>query len=318
MSKKRHSISPMMDIAAKKVFSDPEVTTDFIETFLGFRPKKVRIMNGTLADLKREQDGYFTTTVDVLASLEDDTQVVIEIQVAHQKAFLKRLWIYICQHLVDSLPKARKKVNKTHKMYDKIQPVYGIAIVGTNYFKDDRPVHSFIITDSETGQALQMPFGKKEQARKPFEMVIVELKKLQTGEMARKQQLWMEFFSNKQFSSKQTSAIQKAEYLLDVNNWTQEERKMIEVWNHRAASYYANMQERYDEGYEEGVEDGFEQGIEKGIEQGIEQKTQEVLNSLLQVGISDENISLVMKMPIEKVRELRKSIVSEEGIEYGI
>ncbi|NQN54281.1 Rpn family recombination-promoting nuclease/putative transposase, partial [Streptococcus suis] len=245
-------------------------------------------------------------------------QVVIEIQVAHQKAFLKRLWIYICQHLVDSLPKTRKKVKKTHKMYDKIQPVYGIAIVGTNYFKDDRPVHSFIITDSETGQALQMPFGKKEQVRKPFEMVIVELKKLQMGEMARKQQLWMEFFSNKKFSSKQTSAIQKAEYLLDVNNWTQEERKMIEVWNHRAASYYANMQERYDEGVEDGFEDGFEQGIEKGIEQGIEQKTQEVLNSLLQVGISDENIALVMKIPIEKVRELRKSLVSEEGAEYGI
>ncbi|HGA1494651.1 TPA: hypothetical protein ACIRLG_001864, partial [Streptococcus suis] len=76
------------------------------------------------------------------------------------------------------------------------------------------------------------------------------------------------------------------------------------------ASYYANMQERYDEG----VEDGFE----KGIEQGIEQKTQEVLNSLLQVGISDKNIALVMKMPIEKVRELRKSLVSEEGIEYGV
>ncbi|HFI0481651.1 TPA: hypothetical protein ACGOY0_001969, partial [Streptococcus suis] len=147
-------------------------------------------------------------------------------------------------------------------------------------------------------------------------------KKLQTGEMARKQQLWMEFFSNKQFSSKQTSAIQKAEYLLDVNNWTQEERKMIEVWNHRAASYYANMQERYDEGvedgFEQGIEKGIKQGIEKGIEQGIEQKTQEVLNSLLQVGISDENIALVMKMPIEKVRELRKSIVSEDGAEYGI
>ncbi|HEM3703314.1 TPA: hypothetical protein U1D11_001853 [Streptococcus suis] len=82
---------------------------------------------------------------------------------------------------------------------------------------------------------------------------------------------------------------------------------------HRAASYYANMQERYDEG----VEDGFEQGVEKGIEQGIEQKTQEVLNSLFQVGISDENISLVMKMPIEKVGELRKSKVSDEGAEYG-
>ncbi|MGQ7359327.1 hypothetical protein ACTGVN_02685 [Streptococcus suis] len=84
------------------------------------------------------------------------------------------------------------------------------------------------------------------------------------------------------------------------------ESKLELIHMHRAASYYANMQEQFD--------DGFEQGIEKGIEQ----KTQEVLNSLLQVGISDENIALVMKMPIEKVRELRKSLVSEEGAEYGI
>ncbi|HFI0114175.1 TPA: hypothetical protein ACGO7C_001832 [Streptococcus suis] len=96
------------------------------------------------------------------------------------------------------------------------------------------------------------------------------------------------------------------------------ESRLELIHMHRAASYYANMQERYDEGVEDGFEDGFEQGIEKGIEQGIEQKTQEVLNSLLQVGISDENISLVMKMPIEQVRELRKSIVSEEGAEYGV
>ncbi|HFI0123111.1 TPA: Rpn family recombination-promoting nuclease/putative transposase [Streptococcus suis] len=313
MSKKRHRINPMMDIAAKKVFSDPEVTIDFIETFLGFRPKMVKIMNGTLADLKKEQDGYFTTTVDVLASLEDDTQVVIEIQVAYQRGFLKRLWTYICQHLVANLPNVRQKVAKTHKMYDKIQPVYGIAVVATNYFKDERPVHSFIITDSETGQVLEFPFGKQEQARKPFEMVIVELKKLPLGEMDRKQQLWMEFFSNKEFSFKQTSAIQKAEYLLDVNNWTQEERTMIDTWNRNAASYYETMQERFEEGYEEGVEDGYEKGIEKGAEQ----KTQEVLISLFRVGMSDENISLVLKMPIEQVRVLRKDIVTEEGHEHG-
>ncbi|HFI0457839.1 TPA: Rpn family recombination-promoting nuclease/putative transposase [Streptococcus suis] len=302
MSKKRHSISPMMDIAAKKVFSDPEVTTDFIETFLGFRPKKVRIMNGTLADLKREQDGYFTTTVDVLASLEDDTQVVIEIQVAHQKAFLKRLWIYICQHLVDNLPKVRQKVKKTHKMYDKIQPVYGIAIVGTNYFKDDRPVHSFIITDSETGQALQMPFGKKEQVRKPFEMVIVELKKLQMVELATKQQLWMEFFSNKQFSSKQTSAIQKAEYLLDVNNWTQEERKMIEVWNHRAASYYANMQEQFDDGFE----------------QGIDAEKIDTLKRMLKANLTDEMIAIATEFTVEQVAAYRSQFQMETGVEHGL
>ncbi|HFH9838557.1 TPA: PD-(D/E)XK nuclease family transposase [Streptococcus suis] len=93
MIKFRHSISPMADIAAKKIFSDHEITIDFIETFLGFRPKSVQILNGTLADLKKEREGYFSTMVDILARLDDGTQVIIEIQVVHRHSFIKRLWI---------------------------------------------------------------------------------------------------------------------------------------------------------------------------------------------------------------------------------
>ncbi|HFR3663659.1 TPA: hypothetical protein ACHVEO_002213 [Streptococcus suis] len=55
MTKFRHSINPMIDIVAKKIFNDHEITIDFIETFLGFRPKSVQILNGTLADLKKER-----------------------------------------------------------------------------------------------------------------------------------------------------------------------------------------------------------------------------------------------------------------------
>ncbi|HFI0470562.1 TPA: hypothetical protein ACGOXG_001712 [Streptococcus suis] len=70
---------------------------------------------------------------------------------------------------------------------------------------------------------------------------------------------------------------------------------------HRAASYYETMQERYEEGFEKGAE----------------QKTHEVLTSLFQVGMSDEDISLVLKIPIEQVRMLRKDIVAEKGPKHG-
>lgn len=43
----------MADIAAKKIFSDHEITIDFIDTFLDFRPKSVQILNGTIVDLKK-------------------------------------------------------------------------------------------------------------------------------------------------------------------------------------------------------------------------------------------------------------------------
>lgn len=93
MPRFRHSIRPMADISAKNIFSDYEIIIDFIDTFLGYCPKSVQILNGTIADFKKEREGYFRTTVDILARLDEGTQGIIEIQVVHQLSFIKRLWI---------------------------------------------------------------------------------------------------------------------------------------------------------------------------------------------------------------------------------
>ncbi|HFI0136383.1 TPA: PD-(D/E)XK nuclease family transposase [Streptococcus suis] len=176
MTKRRQSVSPMADVIAKKIFNDHEITIDFINTFLGFRPKTVQILNGTIADVKKERTGHFSTTVDILARMDDGTQVIIEIQVAYQNSFIKRLWTYTCQHLVKDLPNVREKVTQTHDMYDKISPIYSIALVASRYFDDDQPIHSFVLTEKDGGQILELPFGEHEELKKPFEMVIIELK----------------------------------------------------------------------------------------------------------------------------------------------
>ncbi|HEM5079922.1 TPA: PD-(D/E)XK nuclease family transposase, partial [Streptococcus suis] len=256
MTKFRHSINPMIDIVAKKIFNDHEITIDFIETFLGFRPKSVQILNGTLADLKKEREGYFSTTVDVLARVDDGTQVIIEIQVVHQNGFLKRLWTYACQHLVKDLPNVRDKVKRTHDMYDKISPVYSIALVATQYFDDKHPIHSFVLTAEENGQVLEIPFGEQGEMKKPFEMVIIELNKLSEGKLAKNQRLWMEFFANREFSQQQTDAISRAEHLLDRNTWTEEERKMIDQLAYSAANHFGELETSFILGRKRGQEEG--------------------------------------------------------------
>ena len=42
-----------------------------------------------------------TTIVDVLVSLPDHTQVVVEMQVSKQKYFLERALYYVARHYVD-------------------------------------------------------------------------------------------------------------------------------------------------------------------------------------------------------------------------
>ncbi|HFU3984446.1 TPA: Rpn family recombination-promoting nuclease/putative transposase [Streptococcus suis] len=264
MTKFRHSINPMIDIVAKKIFNDHEITIDFIHTFLGFRPKSVQILNGTIADLKKEREGYFSTTVDVLARLDDDTQVIIEIQVVHQHGFLKRLWTYSCQHLVKDLPNVRDKVKRTHDMYDKISPIYAIALVATQYFEDKYPIHSFVLTAEENGQVLEIPFGEQGEMKKPFEMVIIELNKLSEGNLGKNQRLWMEFFANREFSQQQTEAISRAEHLLDRNTWTEEERKMIDQLAYSAANHFGELETSFILGRKRGQEEGRAEGLLDG------------------------------------------------------
>ncbi|HEL1618918.1 TPA: Rpn family recombination-promoting nuclease/putative transposase [Streptococcus suis] len=291
MIKFRHSISPMADIAAKKIFSDHEITIDFIHTFLGFRPKSVQILNGTLADLKKEREGYFSTTVDILARLDDGTQVIIEIQVVHQHSFIKRLWTYSCQHLVKDLPNVRDRVKRTHNMYDKISPIYFIALVASQYFDDKQPIHSFVLTAEENGQVLELPFGEQGEMKKPFEMVIIELNKLSEGNIGKNQRLWMEFFANREFSQKQTEAISRAEHLLDRNTWTEEERKMIDQLAYSAANHFGELDTYY----------------KSGIQQGIQQGQLKIARQMLVKNFTDEMIKELTGLSQEKLDDLKSS-----------
>ncbi|HFI0048220.1 TPA: hypothetical protein ACGOTN_000582 [Streptococcus suis] len=79
------------------------------------------------------------------------------------------------------------------------------------------------------------------------------------------------------------------------------ESKLELIHIHRAASYYANMQERYDEG----VEDGFEQGVEKGIEQGIDAEKIDTLKRMLKANLSDEMIAIATEFTVEQVAAYR-------------
>ncbi|MFM0601066.1 Rpn family recombination-promoting nuclease/putative transposase [Streptococcus suis] len=296
MTKRRQAVSPMADIIAKKIFNDHEITIDFINTFLGFRPKSVQILNGTIADVKKERTSHFSTTVDILARMDDGTQVIIEIQVAYQNSFIKRLWTYSCQHLVKDLPNVRDKVTQTHDMYDKISPIYSIALVASKYFDDDQPIHSFVLTEKDGGQVLELPFGEHEELRKPFEMVIIELKKFRKGQLEKNQRQWIEFFANRAFSQSTSDIIEKAENLLNRNTWTEEEIEMVDQWLRNASNHFGELESSYIRGRRLGKEEGRAEGLEKG--------RIEVAYQMLREGFSYELIEKLTGLSSDQINQL--------------
>ena len=135
---------PMMDLMAKKVFSNTEITAQFIRDILDLPVHHVKILDGTQIHNHQFEDiKTYVTSIDVLAALNDGTQVIIEIQVAYQFDFIKRLWLYLCNQVTKNADEHKKDGVGTHKLAEELLPVYTIAITQKKYFNDEEMIHVF-------------------------------------------------------------------------------------------------------------------------------------------------------------------------------
>ncbi|HFI0127362.1 TPA: hypothetical protein ACGO9G_000102 [Streptococcus suis] len=76
------------------------------------------------------------------------------------------------------------------------------------------------------------------------------------------------------------------------------ESKLELIHMHRAVSYYANMQERYDE--------------------GVDTEKIDTMKRMLKANLTDEMIAIATEFTVEQVAAYRSQFQIEEGAEYGI
>ena len=109
MTVRHPGISPTNDLVARKKFLRPtRITCQFIRDMLDLPAKNVTILEGSnihvLPSMPYSAQDFYTS-IDVLAELDNGTQVIIEIQVHHQNFFINRLWAYLCSQVNQNLEK---------------------------------------------------------------------------------------------------------------------------------------------------------------------------------------------------------------------
>ena len=278
MEQLRHKEArPMMDLIAKKIFSDTEITAEFIRDILELPVESVKILEGTQIHLTTSKIlPDFTTQVDVLAELDDGTQVIIEIQVAMQVDFIKRLWLYICEQVSQNLDEYKKEGVDTHYLSQELIPVYAVAITEENYFEDDRAIHSFSLRDSETKEELKVRVKGIEEKRNLVQIAFLELKKYKPEMKASYNKVrWMELFGNRPFTHQPGNIIRKADRILDVKEWNKEDKAMFDEYIRAWDGWNAHL--AY---VKEAKEQALEQGIEQGFQQGIAQEREKTINMI--------------------------------------
>ena len=272
---------PMMDLVAKKVFSNTEVTAQFIRDLLDLPVASVKLLDGAQIHAKSYKDLLpFVTHVDVLAELDDGTQVIIEIQVAMQVDFIKRLWLYICEQVSQNLDKYKKEGIDTHYLSRELIPVYAIAITEKPYFDDNRAIHTFSMRDDENCEELRVKFKGIEEKRNLIRMVFLEIEKYRENTMENYQKIrWIEFFGNKPYTHEPGKIMEQADSIINPRKWSEEEKSMFDERRRDFDGYYAHLAYVREE-KEQAIAEGLQQGIEQGIEQGIAQERAKTINMI--------------------------------------
>ena len=266
MEERHKNIKPIYDLVVKKVFCNEAVALQFVKDIFDLPAKSAKLIGGDKifrANSNVKDD--FSIAVDILVELDSHAQVIIEVQLAKQAFFMNRIWAYLCKQVNDNIERLKQSEKEKHAIYKKLPPVYVAAIVDKNYFDGDDPISTFLIKEETRNTELKMYVDNDIKEMPLLKIVFLELKKYKPElKESYNKVRWLEFFGNKQYTSEPGEVIDQADDLLNVRNWTKEEKDMYDERTRQLDHQWAT----YAYAREEGIEYGIQQGIQQGMQQG--------------------------------------------------
>ena len=305
MDERHKNIKPIYDLVVKKVFCNEAVALQFVQDIFDLPAKSAKLIGSDKifrANSNVEDD--FNIAVDILVELDNHAQVIIEVQLAKQAFFMNRIWAYLCKQVNDNIERLKQNEKERHAIYKKLPPVYVAAIVDKNYFDGDDPISTFLIKEETRNTELKMYIDNDIKEMPLLKIVFLELKKYKPElKESYNKVRWLEFFGNKQYTSEPGEIIDQADDLLNVRNWTKEEKDMYDERTRQLDHQWATYAYAREEGIEYGMAQGIERGRAEGRAEGIEQ------------GRVSELIDLVKEGLLTKETVAKKLNISEQEFE---
>ena len=278
------------DYAFKKVFGS-EGSKEILMSFLNalvYENAKYKIKDLVIVDPYNIPmiKGIKDTFVDVKAVLDDDTKVIIEMQVLNHKGFEKRVLYNAAKNYSIQLNKA--------EAYHLLNPVIALNIVDFIMFEESKSViNNFKLIEKE--QFINYSDD--------IELIFVELpkfkKELDALENIKEQ--WIYFVQNagslEYIPNNLDETIKQALQNVNEANLDKDE---LEAQHKRKE--FISIQKL---ALLKADEEGFEKGMEKGLEKGMQEKSIEIAKNLLDI-LDDTTISFKTGLGVEVVKALRK------------
>ena len=278
------------DFAFKKVFGS-EDSKERLISFLNsivYADESEKIIDLTILDpynipkLKGMKDTY----VDVKAKLDNDTKVIIEMQILPHEGLEKRILYNMAKNYSSQLVKGDK--------YQLLNPVIALTIVNFTMFDD---------LSSCVSRFKLLEKTKFTDYSDDFELIFVELPKFnkELNELVNIEDEWIWFVKNagslECIPSEMSPSVKDALETANEANMSEEE---LELQKQKKDFIYIQ---------DASISLALKKGLEKGREEGKKEAMVEMAISLLDL-LDDEMIASKTKLTIQEVRTLRKSSTS--------
>ena len=289
------------DFAFKKVFGSEDskdILLSFLNAVLDF-PNGRHLTDLTIVDpyniplLKGMKDTY----VDVKASLDDGSRVIIEMQVLNVEGFEKRILYNAAKNYAVQLGAGEN--------YTLLNPVIALTLTDFSMFEDDRVRHDFKLVEKEC----------LIEYNDDIALVFFELPKFdkRLHELETRQDKWLYFIKNagslELIPENMEPELARAFAIINEANMSPEElelqhRKRDWIYIQKSSLRLAQKQgleQGLEKGLEKGLEQGLEQGLERGRREGIREAMREIVSKASRTGLSVSAIQQITGLSEQEI-----------------
>ena len=229
-------MSPKVDFAFKELMRDEMVRKGFLSAVLNIKDTDIQSTVLLNTNLPRPHEDDKQSILDVRLTMNDTTEINIEIQLAYMSSWADRSTFYLSKMLVEQVG--------VNKRYSNLKKCVGISILDFNYIKQTKRFHTVYHITEDTEHIKYTDV---------LEMHIVELPKLPAADDLTDLYDWVKFIRAKnrsefQMPAKENVYIKRAYDVLEEISADEQKRMEYNTRQKWLYDYNTMMEENLQRG----------------------------------------------------------------------
>lgn len=279
-------MKPKVDFAFKEIMMDEKARIGFLSAILKLDPAKIKETKILNTYLQKVHEDDKQGILDVRVSMNDDTEIDIEIQLSELKVWADRSLFYLAKMYTGQI--------KSGQLYNVFKKCVGISILNFVLFPEETAFYSCFHIKEDTRHFLYTD---------KMEFHLIELPKLPQELKDEKDDilLWAKFINSErkedfEMLATKNTYIQSAYNTLQVIS--QDEEKRIEYEAREKAL------RDYNQGMWEAMESGRREGRREGWEEGRKEEKESTAKNMRAMGLPSDVIAKATGLSVAQIESL--------------